>query len=103
MFDFSGRYDKIFPYIVGLSPLVLIGTTSFYDKKSWKIMKKNGKTISARNKRIKKIWKVTKSVGLIVLFCVAFWLLFFIMYKCFKKICQFIVNDCKIRDPTISM
>ena len=43
MFDFSGRYDKIFPDIVGLSPLILIGTTSFYDKnhgKLWKTIEK---------------------------------------------------------------
>ena len=38
---------------------------------------------------------MTKSMGLIVLFCLASWLPY-IMYKCFEQICQFIENDCEI-------
>ena len=68
---------RVFPYIVGVSSLVPMSTTSFWYYKLWKIVKNNRKTISTRNRRIDKQWRVAKAMGLIVLFCVASWFPYF--------------------------
>lgn len=73
---------RVFPYIVGVSSLVPTSTTSFWYYKLWKIVKNNRKTISTRNRRIDKQWRVAKAMGLIVLFCVASWFPYF-MYRFF--------------------
>lgn len=93
-FVFHKDMDIAFYFFGGLMAPVLMGTISFCYYKSWKIFKNQGKTISARNNRTEKQWRVAKSMGLIVLCCVASWLSYLI-YKVLEGISHLIKNDCE--------
>ena len=54
---------RVFPYIVELSSLVPMSTRAFCYYKLRKIVKNNRKTISTRNRRIDKQWRVVKATG----------------------------------------
>ena len=90
-FMFHKKTVRVFYTLVVIISLFLMGIICFCYYKSWKIVKTKSMSTST-NKKTKKQWKVTKSIGLIVLFCITSWSPLSV-FTFFQEMCWFIGVD----------
>ena len=90
-FMFHKKTVRVFYTLVVIISLFLMGIICFCYYKSWKIVKTKSMSTST-NKKTNKQWKVTKSIGLIVLFCITSWSPLSV-FTFFQEMCWFIGVD----------
>ena len=94
-FMFHEKTVRVFYILVVIISLLLMGIICLCYYKSWKIVKTKSMS-TATNKKTNKQWKVTKSIGLIVLFCITSWSPLSV-FTFFQEICWFMGADFKTK------